>query len=99
MKGAEPLLTGAYELDWDDLWENGFKKVKDVHDDDLDRMERYLRVMDRMHEMMMRREQVLMLMHYRQVMIRYNEMVVGQMMHAYLPYHHKATAVSHSHPY
>lgn len=85
------------------LWEGGFKKVKDVDDDELDRLERYLRVMDRMHEMMMRREQLLMLMHYRHVMTRYNEVVAHHWMHTHLPhvqpYVHQAATATHTHHY
>ncbi|ATY84706.1 hypothetical protein CVV65_06995 [Kyrpidia spormannii] len=91
------MFASTFDLDWDLLWQDGFKKVKEVHDDDLDRMERYLRVLDRMHEMMMRREQLLMMMHYRQVMIRYNEMAITHMMHGHHPYHHKAMAIAQAH--
>ncbi|MDI3256125.1 MAG: hypothetical protein QJR01_00100 [Kyrpidia sp.] len=93
------LFASTFEWDWDLLWQEGFKKVKEVGDDDLDRMERYLRVMDRMHEMMMRREQWMMMMHYRQVMIRYNEMVIAHLLQGgRLPYH-KGLAAAHAHHY
>jgi hypothetical protein len=66
------------DFEMEDPFDNDLKIAKKFTAEDLEHLERYCRVMNHYHDTMMRREQLMMMAHYRRLITSYNDMVAAQ---------------------